>query len=374
MTRMALLLTTTFSLGILPLTAQNKSIYVSDAGNFSQPPWQILKFDENGENREVFIDDHLAWPQDILFLEGKNEVLITNLNSGRISRFNATTGEFINEFATGIGGPTRMKIGADGLLYVLQWSGNGKVWRYQPDGTFVDQFTATGVGTSIGLDWDAVGNLYVSSYNGKLVKKFSSTGADMGLFINTNLVGPTNIWFEDNGDLLVMDYDGGAVKRFNSDGEYQGIFIPDLPQGEGVDFLPNGNIIIGCGGTSSVRVYNQFGSFIEDLVPPGTLDLLKPNAVVFRVDPISGTTTPIVYKEVALATPSIGTLFHITAKALLLSKPRLDVLDAAGIMVRSLNLADTMQFDATGLADGIYFLTVQLQEGAIGRQKIVVQR
>ncbi len=60
--------------------SQDLEIYVSDAGNFSSPPWKILKFDENGENPEVFIDTVLAWPQDILFLEDQKVVLISNLN------------------------------------------------------------------------------------------------------------------------------------------------------------------------------------------------------------------------------------------------------------------------------------------------------
>ena len=48
---------------------QELCIYVSDAGNFDSPPSQILKFDQDGSNPEVFIDENLAWPQDILFLE-----------------------------------------------------------------------------------------------------------------------------------------------------------------------------------------------------------------------------------------------------------------------------------------------------------------
>jgi hypothetical protein len=77
---------------LLPLataSAQQRAIYVSDAGNFQNPPWQILKFDEDGGNPEVFITQNLAWPQDILFLEEAGTVLISNLNSGRIDRYNA---------------------------------------------------------------------------------------------------------------------------------------------------------------------------------------------------------------------------------------------------------------------------------------------
>ena len=262
--------------------SQDLEIYVSDAMNFSSPPWKILKFDENGENPEVFINDQLAWPQDILFLEDQNVVLISNLNSGRITKHNSSTGAYMEDFATGIGGPTRMKIGADSLLYVLQWSGNGKVRRYELDGTFVGDFTSVGVTQSIGIDWDDDGNLYVSSYGGASVRKFDTSGTDLGIFVNTNLAGPTNIWFDDNGDLLVIDYNGTAVKRFDSNGIFLNNFITGLSQAEGVDFFPNGNILIGNGATHSVKMYDSNGVYIEDFIPNGSGGLITPNAVVIR--------------------------------------------------------------------------------------------
>lgn len=262
--------------------SQDLEIYVSDAGNFSNPPWKILKFDANGENPIIFIDTVLAWPQDILFLEDEQVVLISNLNTGRITKYNSTTGDFIGDFATGIGGPTRMKIGADSLLYVLQWAGNGKVKRYQLDGTFVDDFTSVGVPQSIGIDWDSDGNLYVSSYNGDNVHKFDSTGNNLGVFVSTNLAGPTNIWFDDNGDLLVIDYDGSAVKRFDSNGAFINNFLTGLSQAEGVDFFQNGNILIGNGATSSVKMFDSNGNYIEDFIPSGSGGLMRPNAVVIR--------------------------------------------------------------------------------------------
>lgn len=261
---------------------QDLEIYVSDAGNFSNPPWKILKFDENGENPEIFIDTVLAWPQDIVFLEDQQVVLVSNLNSGRITKYNSSTGDYIGNFATGIAGPTRMKIGADSLLYVLQWSGNGKVRRYQLNGTFVDEFTSVGVPQSIGLDWDSNGNLYVSSYSGDNVRRFGPSGNDLGLFVTSNLAGPTNIWFDANGDLLVSDYDGTAVKRFNSNGVFQNNFATGLSQSEGVDFFPNGNILIGNGATHSVKMFDSNGVYIEEFIPNGSAGLMTPNAVVIR--------------------------------------------------------------------------------------------
>jgi hypothetical protein len=261
---------------------QTIEVYVSDAGNFSSPPWQILKFDENGENPEVFINSNLAWPQDIVFIEDQDIVLVSNLNSGTITKHNSATGAFIENFATGISGPTRMKIGADSLLYVLQWSGNGKVRRYQLDGTFVDEFTSVGVPQSIGIDWDGNGNLYISSYGGDNVRKFDTNGNDLGLFINSNLLGPTNIWFDAAGDMLVSDYNGTAVKRFDSAGTYVSDFLTGLSNSEGVDFFPNGNILIGNGATSSVKLFDNAGNYIEDFISSGAGNLLTPNAVVIR--------------------------------------------------------------------------------------------
>ena len=264
------------------VTSQTTEIYISDAGNLENPPWQILKFDENGENPEVFINSNLAWPQDILFLDDQNLVLISNLNTNQITKYNSTSGSYLGNFATGISGPTRMKIGEDSLLYVLQWTGNGKVKRYQLDGTFVDDFTSVEVPQSIGIDWDSTGNLYVSSFSSNNVRKFDSNGNDLGLFINSNLQGPTNIWFDDNGDLFVLNWNGTTVKRFDSAGNYLGDFMTGLFHCEGVDFFSNGNILIGNGETSSVKLFDSNGNYLEDLIDSAAGNLLTPNAVVIR--------------------------------------------------------------------------------------------
>lgn len=273
-----------FNIKIIDSTPQKGTfIYVSDAVGFDTGPWNIYRYDEDGKNPIVFTDAGLAWPQDILFLEDENQVLISNLNSGRINRHNANTGALIGSFATGINGPTRIKIGPDDLLYVLQWSGNGRVLRYQLDGTFVDEFTSQGVSHSIGLDWDANNNLYVSSFDEATIRKFDPNGNDLGLFITSNLQGPTNIWFDAAGNLIVLDWTGGKVEQFNADGNHLKTFISSgLNQPEGVDFFPNGNFLIGSGGTKEVKLYSPAGSLIETLITAGSGGLVRPNAVRIR--------------------------------------------------------------------------------------------
>ena len=154
------------------LKAQNFDIYVCDAGNFNTPPWNIFRYDSSGANPEVFINKNLAWPQDILFLEDSGIVLISNLNTNTITKYHSETGEYLGIFASGMNAPTRIKIGPDSLLYVLQWQGNGRIKRYLLDGSFHSDFSTMGVIQSIGMDWDKKGNLYVSSFSGKSVRKF----------------------------------------------------------------------------------------------------------------------------------------------------------------------------------------------------------
>lgn len=350
------------------LYSQTYAIYVSDATNFTTGPWKIIKYDANGNNPQTFIDTNLGWPQDILFLEDQNVVLISNLTTGRITRHHAQTGAYISNFATGIGGPTRMKIGADDMIYVLQWNGNGKVLRYLQDGTFVDEFTATGVDQSIGLDWDSSGNLYVSSYTADLVQKFSSTGADMGTFISSNLVGPTNIYFGAGGNLFVVDYDGGAVKQFSSTGSYLGVYISGLLQPEGVAFNPvTGDMLLGNGGTSAVKRFSSSGGFIEDIVTSGSGGLVTPNAVVLRDNTLSIADFRAGQQLVTITT---GQHFELHQDALF-NFNNIAVFNLSGQQLFSFNTSNT-SWNASDQPPGVYFI-VASKNGAKIAQKIIVK-
>ena len=125
MKKLKILFTLSIFLNIISVPAQNYEVWVSDAGGFNNPPWFIYKFDGNGENAEEVMNqtDQIEWPEDIFFLEDENAVLISNISSNsNITKHNIDSGDFIEVFAEIPGGPTRMKLGADGLLYVLQWS------------------------------------------------------------------------------------------------------------------------------------------------------------------------------------------------------------------------------------------------------------
>ncbi|MCO6487780.1 MAG: hypothetical protein J5I98_05140 [Phaeodactylibacter sp.] len=355
------------------VNGQNFEIYVSDAANFTTGPWKILKFGQDGENGEVFTSQELAWPQDIVFLDHRNSVIVSNLNTNKITEYNAETGEFIGDFATGIGGPTRMKIGPDSLLYVLQWSGNGRVLRYGLDGNLVDTFTDANVSNSIGLDWDSNGNLYVSSYDGRYVQQFSSTGENMGRFISSNLSGPTNIWFDEEGNLLVVDYLGGAVKKFDAAGNYLGVFMNNLQFAEGVDFFPDGDILIGEGQTSSVKRYDSEGNFIETFIPGGTLGLMTPNAVVLRERGVSPVREAI--RQVEFITPAAGVEFYIADSQSAADLNAIEVYDIKGQLLASrAYTGNTAAWNAARFPDGMYVIVGRLKDGTSWSQKVAVRK
>ena len=188
----SLLLIVLFSL--VSVAQTDYYIYVSDAGGFNAPPWQVLRYDLDGQNPQVFIssqvfeDQNVGWPQDIIFLEDQGVALVSCLVGSRITRHNINTGAYIDDFATVPQGPTRMKIGADDLIYVAQWAPNtdSTVLRYEQDGTLVDEYTSTGIPNGIGIDWDTDGNFYVSSFGLSQVRQFDSNGNEVGVFINNS--------------------------------------------------------------------------------------------------------------------------------------------------------------------------------------------
>lgn len=292
--------------------------------------------------------------------------MISNLGSGRITRHQANTGAYIDNFAESIGGPTRTKIGPDSLIYVLQWNGDGKVLRFELDGTALGAFTETGVTQSIGMDWDQNGNLYVSSYQNDYVKKFDKDGKDLGVFINSNLSGPTNIWFQQSGDLMVSDYDGTAIKRFDSDGKYQGDFITGLSKSEGVAFFENGDLLIGNGQTSSVKLYDKDGDFIRNFVETNGGGLKTPNAVTIRQ------TTASSIREHKRDAPVLlkGTGSHYYINPVFENKiAQINTYELSG------KLALEEKNDLTALEElpnGVYIVDIRFFNGSVQQQKIVL--
>ena len=55
-----------------------------------------------------------------------------------------------------------------------------------------------------------------------------------------------------------------------------------LSKAEGIDSRPNGNILIGDDGTSAVKLFDNNGNFVGNVVGSGAGGLIRPNAVRIR--------------------------------------------------------------------------------------------
>ena len=264
-------------------TAPRTEIYVTDAAQFNNGgPYKVIRYDEDGGFAETLISSNLAWPQHIVFLEDEGTMLVSNLSSNSINEFDINTGEHKGTFASVSNGPTRMKIGTDNLLYVLQWNNSAAVLRYDLDGNFVDEFTSIGINQAIGMDWDAEGNFYVSSFQGS-VRKFDAEGNDLGVFISSNIQGPTNISITEDNEMLVLDWKAGSIQKFDLNGAFIGTFASGLTQPEGIDMLPDGKLLVGNGGGSTLKIYSSDGTSEGDLFSRGFGGLLQPNGVIVRL-------------------------------------------------------------------------------------------
>nr|WP_321237329.1 T9SS type A sorting domain-containing protein [uncultured Psychroserpens sp.] len=351
----------------------------------STSAYKILKFDHNGENGVVFTNQQLAWPQDIVIADIPNEgfrVLVSNLSSGRITKYDLD-GNYVGNFATGIGGPTRMRI-RNNILYVLQWFNQANpeyVLRFSLDGTQLSNFTNTGTRFSIGMDWDANGNFYVSSYgqgnptNPPQVKKYNSSGTYEGVYVNQSaLSGPTNIWFDKsgNGDLLVIDYNNNSVKRFDSNGFLLGSIITGLSTPEGVEFLSNGNFLIGNGLTGLIKMYTSDGSFAGNFVDAAAssqANLINPNA--FLIMPSTLSTPDITSNKETLIYPTVGNQFKFNSEIVKRSD-EIHIYNTIGEHIEMLTLDNNFTWSPKTYSNGVYFIHI-ISSGKKKVEKIVVK-
>jgi sugar lactone lactonase YvrE len=208
--------------------------------------------------------------------------------SGRILRFDATTGAFIDEFVTP---------GSGGLLHPL-----------------AHVFGPSGRGPH-NLD------LYVTDEDGHNVKRYNgTTGAFEGVFVpaSSSISDPLGLTFGPDGNLYVADFGIGAILRFQgpsgttpgapmpSAGNSGAVFVAPASGGLlrplGVIFGPDGNgdghhdmyvsniTFTGkYGKNGSVKRYDGLtGAFIDTFVATGSGGLDDPSLIAFtETDPVT---------------------------------------------------------------------------------------
>lgn len=224
-------------------------------------------------------------------------LLVSSTGSGQVKRYNAATGAFIDDFASGGGlvSPLGLAFGPDHNLYVSSGS-SYEVKRYNgATGTFIDTFVPSASGDLTGphgLEFGPAGNLYVSSQVTHQVKRYNGlTGAFIDTFASGGgLSSPTGLTFGPDDNLRVSSYNNGVVERYNgTTGSFMDNFDVIYGPGAGLDhplgltFGPDGNIYVSVYNYGRVNRYSASSGAIIDIFASGS-GLDHPAGVTFGPD------------------------------------------------------------------------------------------
>ncbi|HEY71239.1 MAG TPA: DUF11 domain-containing protein, partial [Anaerolineae bacterium] len=226
-------------------------------------------------------DAGLLYPADPTIGPDGN-VYIAGWDSGNVTRYDPTTGAFIDEFATGGTEAAGITFGPDGNLYVADFVTH-EVLRYDgTTGAFIDAFVTAGSGgldQADGITFGPDDNLYVGDYRNDNVLRFDgTTGAFIDEFVTSGSGGlntPEDLAFGPDGNLYVAADDNHTVMRFDgTTGAFIDIFVAahsggmDNPMG--VVFGPDGNLYVSSWANHNVLRYDgTTGAFIDEYVTSG---------------------------------------------------------------------------------------------------------
>ncbi len=218
----------------------------------------------------------LNGPTGLLFAPN-GDLLVGSVNNNAILRFDGQTHAYEGVFAnTGSrGGPVGMAYGPDGYLYVVENSGHGgDVSRYNATtGAYVDTLSG-GLNYPLSILFDTSGRLYVTDYNNNTVDRFD--GTSFTTFANVPL--PVGLQNAPDGSILIDSNGYHWIHEFDpTSGNDIGV-IEGLGASGAMGYSPEGDLYVSDLGTSGIQKFSFqggitqstfVGAFIGGLYQPG---------------------------------------------------------------------------------------------------------
>jgi sugar lactone lactonase YvrE len=135
----------------------------------------------------------LSYPEG-LTIDAGGIAYVTSTGTNQIQEYNTATGAYLGALSnSAFSTPKDVKFGPDGLLYVLS-SGNNRILRFTPGGSYVDDFVPAGSGGMTNnpnrMGFGPDGDLYVAGvYNNNQIYRFGTENE--AIFTATNTLAST---------------------------------------------------------------------------------------------------------------------------------------------------------------------------------------
>jgi DNA-binding beta-propeller fold protein YncE len=257
--------------------SNNPYAYVSSYKNSS-----VMRYDEltgepkpaPGKTGATLVSEGaggLDSPLDVL-LAPNGDLLVGSAEGQSIKRYDATTGDYLDDLIPGNGGlffPTGFVFSPDYQSFYVANNGNNTIVRYDYDGAHatnpVTFISSSELGAPAALVFGPDGNIYIGSLNNSKVLRYDGQTGDP-------LPGPR----KSGADFIPQGFGG-------------------LNRSGGVVFGPDGNLYVASQFTNSILRFNGIsgqplpadGQNGADFVAPGSCGLSDPAGIVFGPGPDS---------------------------------------------------------------------------------------
>ena len=151
--------------------------------------------------------------------DGNGTLIISDFSTGRIIKIDATDPENMSS-STLIGNTGSTPNGivvdvANGRAVVVNWGGDSDILAIDIEsGEVTTLVNGSGLGNCDGIDMDAEGNYYISSWSPNRITKYNSDFTESEIAVSTGLSSPGDISFDKMNNMLGVANSGTNIVEF----------------------------------------------------------------------------------------------------------------------------------------------------------------
>ncbi|PCJ81313.1 MAG: hypothetical protein COA49_06260 [Bacteroidetes bacterium] len=152
--------------------------------------------------------------------DGVSTLIISDFSSGRILKVDASNpADMVSITLVGNTGTTPNGVVVDesnGRAIIVNWGGNADILAVDIEsGELTTLVSGTGLGNCDGIDMDALGRYYVSSWSPPRITRFSADFTESETVVDNGLNNPADISFDEINNVLGVANSGSGIVTFH---------------------------------------------------------------------------------------------------------------------------------------------------------------